>query len=449
MVETILKRKITTKIKLWDEGKKDTALFVEGARQIGKTTVITNYFKAKGNVSFIKIDFSFDKNMFNLFQESKNVAEVIQTLRIYFKDKKFDKNTYIFFDEIQEYCDILNWIKPLIQETDYHFIISGSLLNINQTIKFYPVGFLTRIKMYPLDFEEFLWSQKYDENQIDEIKKQMLRFERINSALFNTMNNLFKQYLCLGGMPKVVCSFCETNSMSNVINIKKNIISDYKNDIFKIRDKKIMLKAVECFETIPAQLAKENKKFKFSLINKNARYERYVYGLNWLSNSSMINFCYNLTNLELPLKGNHKIDNFKIYFVDTGLLISMLNDESIYDSIINEDYLTYKGAIFENFMAQAINSSGCELFYYCSDKINQGKDIEIDFVIAKNKKIFPIEVKSGKTISSSLNYILEKNQKMIGLKFCKNNVGYQNNLYTLPHFYILVLEEILSGLFVD
>lgn len=344
--------------------------------------------------------------------------------------------TLIFLDEIQICPNAITALKFLAQDDRIDVIVSGSTLGMTyKKVKSFPVGYVDRIYMNSLDFEEFLWARGINEDQIEYIKSFYDKKLSVPEAVHDKMMNLFKEFIILGGMPDVINEFLLTNNFNSAKNVQKRIIEDYKSDIVKYATDNDKPKIRACFDSIPAQLAKENKKFKYSLSDKNANKERYFGALEWLNDAGITNFCYNLNNLELPLEGNKDRDSFKVYMADTGLLMAMLEDGS-QTEIMNGNLGIYKGAIYENIIADIFNKSGKKLYYF-----EKNSTLEIDFIIRYNNVITPVEVKSADNTKSKSLYSLMNNYNVTSaIKLSSKNVGVSDSgIISLPLYMSMFL----------
>jgi predicted AAA+ superfamily ATPase len=280
----ILKRKIYEKLAEWKKNKNHKPILIKGARQIGKTKIVEIF--SENYKSFLKLDFREDMEIKEIFEGKISSDSIINRIKLKFPNFNFIKNeTLIFFDEIQLCNNALSSLKYLQENKEIDIVCSGSLLTLSISEKdFYPVGALEHLIMYPLDFEEFLWAKGIDEKQIDELKQKFFSMKRVDEFTNKYFMAYFLEFICVGGMPECVIDFIENNDFLSLNKIQKRLIYDYRNDISKTKTKdeekkNVILKALECFDSIPAQLSKDNKKFKFSLVNKNARSYRYSIGL--------------------------------------------------------------------------------------------------------------------------------------------------------------------------
>lgn len=417
-----MRRKIYNKLVEWklnSNGK--TALLIEGSRRVGKSYIVEEF--AKNNYkSYILIDFAFaSKKVIDLFYEySDNLDMLFMYLQEYYNVKLYERETLFIFDEIQFCPKARSLIKYLVADGKYDYIETGSLISIQKNVKDILIpSEESKLKMYPMDFEEFLWAMGND-TLMDFIKKCYEEKKPLTDLLHRKAMDYFKQYLIVGGMPQVVMEYINTNDFSKVDLVKRNLLYLYRNDIRKHADE-LNLKVEQIFDTIPSQLQKHEKKFNLSAIDENARYREYEGAFYWLEDAGLINVAYNTTEPNIGL--GQRIDNnaLKCYFFDTGLLLALvfnekkIINEEIYKKILFDKLSFNEGMIIENIVAQSLTSSGRKLYFFSKYSDNNSKEVmEIDFLISKNTitskhNIIPIEVKSGDRYTySSLNKLKEK-----------------------------------------
>ncbi len=445
------KRKILNDIKKWEESLiiKKRALVIKGLRQVGKTTIVKEYCKSKYE-SVIYINFMENTSIKKVFDGDLVVNDMVRDLSAALPNSKFiPYKTVIIFDELQECVNARASIKPFMIDGKYDIIATGSLIGLRgynkKKSKGIPTGFEYNLTMYPMDFEEYLWAKGINENVIEEIKNCFLTKKVISESLNNSFLKYFKEYLCVGGMPDAVNTFLHTNDLNQVYDVQRNILEQYKDDFGKhlddeeneIINQKELTKIMEVYESIPNQLSKENKKFQYSCINKGAKAREYRDAITWLEEFGLIKLCNNLSNLELPLEGNKIDDEFKIYVSDTGLFVAML-EKGTTNNILNGDLKIYKGAIFENVIADSFIKLGKKLFYY-----SKSSGLEIDFVTRYSDKVTLIEVKSTNGNSKSLKEILTNKDKYnvdFAIKLIDGNIGNNNNIYTIPLYMAFLID---------
>lgn len=448
----MLERKITKILLDWKNNTiiKKKALVIKGLRQIGKTFIVKQF--AKDNYeNQIYINFKNNDDLKSVFEENLNVDRILIDLSAKMPNiKLIPYKTIIIFDEIQECANARASIKAFVEDGRYDIIATGSLLGIKgynkKKGKGVPTGSEHIIYMYPLDFEEFLWAKGISKDVINYLKECFNNKEQISKAVHESMIRYFKEYICVGGLPEAVNIFLKTGDMNQVYNEQRDILEEYKDDFGKHLDaneneevdKFLLAKIEEVFDSIPSQLAKENKKFQYSKIKIKGRSADYREAIQWLIDAGMVIPCYNLSTLESPLEGN-KIDNvFKLYMRDSGLFVSML-EKGTAGEILSGNLGIYKGAIYENIIADAFAKMDRKLYYFHKDS-----GLEIDFITKYEGNITLIEVKSttGKTKSAS-TILNDKNYNINHcIKFGEYNIGFTNNILNLPYYLVFLFNEI-------
>ena len=441
------RRKIDDYLKKWKEDPSHKPLIVKGARQIGKTESLLHFAKSNYE-NVVYINFALEKKFINILADGYDVGRKIKNITLADPSKKFipDK-TIILFDEIQENPDIATTLKSFKIDAGYDVICSGSMLGINyKKIHSNSVGAKTDYEMHSMDFEEFLWAKGYSQEQIDSILQHMLDNKPFNENESSVFKSLFLDYCVLGGMPEVVKIYIETGTFSGTLDVQEQIRLDYEEDVRKYAEGIDQAKIIRVYRSIPAQLAKKNKKFQFNKVEKNARSREYTGCIEWLKDAGVIVECNCLQFPELPLKGNIEENKYKIYYPDTGLLVSALDEEAQDDLRINKNLGVYKGALYENFVAEAFVKQGLGLFYYKKDN----SSLEEDFFVRTQNDLIPVEVKSGNNQSKSLAELIENrtySDISYGIKLGNFNVGHANDIYTFPYFCAFKLKEYLKEKF--
>ena len=438
-----LRRKIDNFLNEWKKDKNKLPLIVKGARQIGKTDAIENF--AKNNYkSIVEINFTLQKQYKSIFDDGFEVDTIIKNISLINPNFEFIQgDTLIFFDEIQDCINAATSLKSFNIDGRYDVICSGSLMGINYNeIESNSVGNKQDYEMYSMDFEEFLWAKGYKQNQIDNLYNHMKTCTPLSELEFKVMLNNFHEYLIVGGMPAIVRTFIENNNYSGILNMQKQIILDYEEDITKYAHGLDQGKILNVYRKIPVFLGNENKKFQISKIKQGARNREYIGVIEWLNNAGIINISYCLETPSLPLKGNYNPDNYRIYFKDTGLLIGSLDDEVQEDLRNNKNFNTYKGAIYENIVADMLVKSGYSLYFYKNKK----GTLEMDFLLRDKNSLVPIEVKATDGSTISLNNMINGKNKDIkyGIKLCNKNIGFNGKFYTFPYFLTFLLKKYLS-----
>ena len=439
------RRKIDEYLKNWKADPDHKPLIVKGARQIGKTESILHFARAYYE-NVVYINFALEKKFMKILADGYDVGSVIQNISLADPSKKFipDK-TIILFDEIQDNPDVATTLKSFKIDGRYDVICSGSMLGINyKKIHSNSVGAKTDYEMFSMDFEEFLWAKGYSQDQIDSISDHMVKNQPFNANELAVFKKLFLDYCVLGGMPDVVKIYLETGTFSGTLDAQEQIRLDYEEDVRKYAEGLDQTKIISVYRSIPAQLAKENKKFQFNKIAKNARSREYTGCIEWLKDAGVVIECNCLQYPELPLKGNIEESRFKLYYPDTGLLVSSLDEEAQEDLRVNKNLGVYRGALYENFVAEAFVKQGLGLFYYKKEN----STLEEDFFVRTQNDLIPVEVKSNRNRSKSLSSLIKnKNYSDIsyGIKLGDFNVGYANDIYTFPYFCAFKMKEYLKS----
>lgn len=351
-------------------------------------------------------------------------------------------NTILVLDEVQECPDARTALKFFHLDGRYDVIGTGSLLGVRgygKEPKSIPVGYETTIDMSPLDFEEFLWANGISEVVIDSLRKNIRAVTPVPEALHKKMRQLLLQYTVVGGMPDVVQTFVDTKRLDEVLNMQRDIVRSYEDDMIKYANQKDKSHILECFQSIPKQLSKENKKFQYSVVKKGSTASKYAGSLQWIEDAGIISRCYNLSATELPLDGNAQDDVFKVYMRDCGLFISMLEDGTQFD-VLQGNLARYKGAIFENLIADMFTKMGRKLYYF-----HKNSGLEVDFVIRYKGECTLVEVKASSGNTKSTKTILahpEKYHVNSAIKLGDYNVGRSGEILTLPLYMAFLLTEV-------
>ena len=439
----MLRRKIEQKLKEWKDTEDHKPLILKGCRQCGKTFSVLNFAK-RFYEHVVYLNFFENPQYASVFAGSLEVDHISMLLSALMgREAVFEEGkTILVLDEIQECPDARTALKFFKLDGRYDVIGTGSLLGVrgygNKEPKSIPVGYETVIEMTPLDFEEFLWANDISEEIIDMLKICLQDAQPVPAALHQRLRELLLQYCVVGGMPDAVQSFVSTNRMDMVLQIQRDIVRSYEDDMVKYADKKDKALIRECFLSIPKQLAKENKKFQYSVVKKGATASKFAGSLQWIEDAGIISRCYNLSITELPLDGNAETDVFKVYMRDTGLFVAMLEDGTQFD-ILQGNLLAYKGAIFEGLIADIFSKMGRKLYYFHKDS-----GLEVDFVIRWKGKCTLIEVKAVSGNTKSARTILKHSEKYHVdqmIKLGDYNVGSAEQILTLPLYMAFLLNE--------
>lgn len=445
-METIyLKRKIDDFLLKWKADNDRKPLIVKGCRQIGKTESIRHFAKVAGYDSFIEINFVKDEKYKKIIVDGYTASAIIKNISLLDPSKRFiDGKTLIFFDEITEFPDIATSLKFFKEDGRFDVICSGSMLGVNyKKIESNSVGYKTDYEMYSLDFEEFLWAKGYKEDVIEDMLLHMKTFTPFNELEMSVYHGIFLDYVVLGGMPAVVKDYIQKGTFEGSLNTQHQLIADYKEDIRKYAQGVNQTRILNVFNSIASQLAKENKKFQISKVEKNARFRDYRGCAEWLVDAGIVNACYCLNDVELPLSGNCDTDKFKLYFCDTGLLVSLLDEESQEDLRANKNLGVYKGALYENIVSEALVKTGYKLYYYKKENAT----LEEDFFIRSANNLIPVEVKAQGGRSKSLRTLISSDKYSdiaYGFKLSANNIGYSEQIYTFPYFCTFLLKRFMA-----
>lgn len=446
----MLKRKIEDILIKWKNSENHKPLVIKGIRQCGKTFIVQHFAEANYK-SVVYVNFALQPEKATAFIGSKEVDVMMMNLSAIMPEAEFiPHDTCLILDEIQDCPDARTALKSFKIDGRYDVIATGSLLGVkgygeklrkeeNQQIgkDSVPVGYETIVDMYPLDFEEFLWANGIKQGIIDTLKNCLQREIPVPSGIHQAMMQLLYRYVVVGGLPGVVNKFLETKHIGQVGEVFRSIIAEYEDDMVKYADDSDKPHIRECFESIPKQLAKENKKFQYATIKKGARASQYFGCLQWLEDAGIIRRCYNTTITELPLSGNAMEDCFKVYVTDIGLLVAML-DPGTRSDVLHGNLHGYKGAIFENLMADFLCKKGKGLYYF-----HKEFGLELDFLVRHHGECLPLEVKARSGKAKSLSTVLgNPNHYHVAhaMKFGNYNVGRQGAVLTLPLYMGFLLD---------
>lgn len=440
-----LRRKIDQFLSDWHASPDRLPLIVKGPRQVGKTESILRFARATYG-SVVEINFVEEPVYRNIAAEGYRVEDILKNITLIDPTKRFvAHDTLIFLDEVQEYPEIVTALKFFARDGRFDVICSGSMLGINyKRIESNSVGYKVDYEMRSMDFEEFLWARGYGPSQIEEIVQHMVDLKPFNSVEAEVFRTAFLDYCVLGGMPAVVESFVRRGTFEGALGIQKQLVADYREDIQKYAEGLDKARILNVFDHIPAQLAKENKKYQISKVAKGARFKDYRGCIEWLKTAGMAEACYCLGFPELPLRGNYDEDKCKLYFSDSGLLVAMLDDEASEDLRANKNLGVYKGALYESIAADALVRQGFGLYYYK----REDSTLEEDFFVRTADALVPVEVKARDGRAKSLRTLVSSDRYpdiRFGLKFSDGNVGRSDDICTFPHFCLFKLQEFLRS----
>ncbi|MCI8272547.1 MAG: ATP-binding protein [Clostridia bacterium] len=432
-----MERFILEKLIEWKNSLTRKPLILKGARQVGKTYIVKQFGK-ENYEGLAYFNFDHDKDLCNLFENTKDPKRILEQLAFIYGRAIIPGKTLIFFDEIQECPNALNSLKYFQEEAnEYHIICAGSLLGIRLSHTSFPVGKVEFLDMYPMSFSEFLLADNC--SNLVEYMKSIQSIEKISNIFFNMLEEKLKAYFIIGGMPEAVYSWVNEKDMEKVNIIQNNILKAYESDFSKHTQDSEANRISLIWNSIPSQLAKENKKFLYQAIRNGARAREYENALNWLNDANLIYKVYNVNKTDLPLKAYHDLSYFKIYMNDVGLLRRMSNLDG---KIVVEGsrlFEEFKGALTENYVLNALNMVYENVpNYFTFDRH------EIDFVIQTKNKIIPIEVKSNKsTNNASLTKYNGKFKNDISIRLSLNNLSKDGNVLNIPLFLIEYINTFL------
>lgn len=440
----MLKRKIDKYLTDWKNRSDRKPLIIKGARQIGKTRSV-EWFAGQNYASVIEINFIEQKKYREIFNDGFEVDAILKNISLLNPELKFiPGNTIFFFDELQACPNCATSLKFFKLDGRFDVICSGSLMGISYNeIESNSVGYKEDYEMHSMDFEEFLWAKGYNDEFTADLLSHMLDVRPLSELQMDTLMSLFRDYVIIGGMPEVVSTYVRNKNFSGTLDIQRQLLKDYEEDITKYVEGLDKAKVKAVYNHISTFLAKENKRFQITKIARNARNRDYMGCVEWLADAGVVNVCYCLNQPELPLKGNYDPKMYKIYFKDIGLLIASLDEEAQEDLRANKNLGTYKGAIYENIVGDMLVKQGYRLFYYHSDR----PVLEMDFFIRDADSLIPVEVKANDGATASLNRLLNDdkyNDVKYGIKLGYRNIGFNGKFYTFPYFLTFLLRRFVA-----
>ena len=439
---TILKRKINTYLLDWKKNPDRLPLVVKGGRQIGKTTSVL-HFANSAYQNIININFALEPKYKTIFADGYDVESITRNISLINPSLVFTSGqTLIFFDEIQACPQCATSLKSFKIDGRYDVICSGSMMGINyHEIESNSVGYKTDYEMHSMDFEEYLWAEGYTDRVIGGLIDKMLTLQPLSVIEMDVLTQLFRNHIVLGGMPKVVATFVRQKNFSGTLQLQRQLLLDYQEDITKCAIGLDKGRIQSVFNHLAVFLSQENKKFQITKVAHGARTRDYVGVTDWLDAAGIVNICYCLDQVSLPLKGNYNPKSFKLYFKDTGMLIASLDEEAQTDLRANRNFNQYKGAVYENIVADMLVKQGYNLYYYKNEK----STLEMDFFIRDSRHLIPVEVKATDHSTRSLNRLIDDNDKYpdirYGIKLCRNNIGFNGKIYTFPYFLAFLLKR--------
>jgi len=420
-------------------------IILKGARQVGKTEAVRAFAK-RHYENLVEINFSLQPQFKQIVADGYEVSKILKRISVLEPTVRFPEGkTLIFFDEIQDFPDIATSFKSFKTDGRYDVVSSGSMLGVQyKNVSSIPVGFKEDFDMDSMDFEEFLWAIGHQADFLDDIYARLCTLKPLDEDLLSLMDGLFTDYCTVGGMPEIVSGYARRGNFEGVLDAQRQLMLDYRGDVRKYAVGVDQTRILNVLEYVAPQLGKENKKFQISHVAKDARFKDYRGCVEWLRDAGIIRVCPAMAFPELPVKGNVDEKKYKIYLADTGLLIGQLDDECQYDFRANRNLHTYKGGLYENIVAEALAKSGAELVYYK----REDSTLEMDFFLRTAEDLVPIEVKAGSARSKSLATMIKSDHYpdiSWGVKLKKGNVGYENNILTLPQWAAIFLKRLLRN----
>lgn len=387
-----LERRAMKLMESWHNAPNRTALLIDGARQVGKTYLVREFAHTHYQ-HLAEFNFIEDPDLTRMFGKPRKADDILMRMELASDEPMQPGNTLVFLDEIQQCKEVATAIKFLVDDGRYDFILSGSLLGVElEDIRSVPTGYLTEIRMFPLDFEEFCWSQGVSEDVFAMLRDHFERRIPVDEFVHDRLKRLFSQYLVIGGMPAAVASFTDNKSIGDVRTIQENITHEYRRDISQYARREDRLHIRSIYDLIPGELNNPNKRFTFSKIEKNARFRTTAADFDWLAAANMAIPAYNVDEPKRPLKMSMERNLFKLFYSDVGLLTGSFLKSTSLDILDGVEDVNY-GSIYENLVAQELTAHGFDdLYYYNSKKLG-----ELDFLIQdRNDNVIPLEIKSGK-----------------------------------------------------
>lgn len=433
----MLRRKIYDKLLAWknNKGKKD-AILLRGVRQCGKTYIVREFGKREYK-NFIEINFIERPDMQAVFSGNLDVDNMVQQIKLSMPGCQFiPGETLLFLDEIQDVPNARTSLKFWTQDGRFDCIASGSLLGMDYKNEVsIHVGYEQQLIMRTLDFEEFIWALGAEVNLKEMLAPYVDGAKRVPEAMHNSLNKYLQEYMVVGGLPEVVDTYIATKDFYQVHLLQEKILRDYQDDIAKYALNQDKIKAKQCFLSIPRQLSKENHKFQYSVVEKKATARKFTSSLDWLHNAGLIDFAYNVNSPWFPLKAHVKEDQFRVYLCDIGLLVAMYGYQLKIALLSDALEGPAKGGIYESLVADILAKRGEELYYYKKED----STLEIEFILERDCKLVPVEVKARKGSTRSLNELLKMDNIERGYKLTAQNTGVVEKKITLPLYMAAII----------
>jgi len=434
----MLKRKFMDTLIEWKQKKRKECLLVKGARQVGKTFIIREFAK-RNYEHLVELNFVTHPEFKSVFEGNLDMDTIIKKITILDRSKVFEKGkTLLFLDEIQACGDARTALKPIAEDGRFDCIASGSMLGVTyKTTRSIPVGYERQIEMFSLDFEEFLWALGFDDVRIGYIKEYFDKRERVPQSINDAMLEKLREYMVVGGMPEAVNIYIETNNFGLVHDEQEKIIASYMSDITQYLSEPEQVKVESCYRSIPWQLAKENKKFQYSVVEKGSSTRKFENSMDWLQDAGMIKLCNNVSTPFFPPQAYVQAGYFKAYATDIGILNAMYGfgmKAEIYHNTLKGPA---KGGIYENLIADILMKKGMPLYYYKPGESRQ----EIEFLLAEKGEIIPLEVKAGNKRTLSLDEFVERFDPPYALKLIRGNIGTEGKKVTMPLYMAMFIQN--------
>ena len=435
----MLKRKMYQFLLNWKTNKGKECLLIKGARQVGKTFIVKEFGQNEYKC-FVEINFLKTPNLKEVFDGELSADEIYKRMSAHLPGTRFVKgSTLIFLDEIQKCAGARTALKFLAEDGRYDVIASGSLLGLHygqdaddevEEVESIPVGFERQVVMYSMDFEEFLWAYGYGSDTVEYLRSFYEKTEKVPADINEKFESIFREYMVVGGMPEAVQKFVDTKDYNEVQIIQEKILASYDDDIAVHAKGAEKVKIRACYDSLPRQLARENKKFKYSEVEKRGNARRFSDSITWLKDSNLVHVCYNVYEPYLPLIANSKNDEFKLYLNDSGLLLAKYGMQTKLAVLTKKIQGNAKGGIYENVISEMLIKRGYDLHYYRT----QNSSMELEFLIEKNGEVVPVEVKAGNSSTASLNNYTASFHPSVCYKLIDGNIGEADGKITLPHY---------------
>ena len=435
----MLKRKMYQFLLDWKANKGNECLLIKGARQIGKTFIVKEFGNNEYK-SFVEINFLKTPGLKEIFEGDLTADEIYKHMSAHMPGTRFSKDsTLIFLDEIQKCANARTALKFLAEDGRYDIIASGSLLGLHygqdadeevEEVESIPVGFERQVIMYSMDFEEFLWAYGYESDTIEYLRSFYEKREKVPADINEKFESILREYIVVGGMPEAVQKFVDTKDFNEVQIVQEKILASYDDDIALHAKGVEKVKVRACYDSLPRQLARENKKFKYSEVEKRGNARKFGDSITWLKDSNLVHVCYNVHEPYLPLTANSKNDEFKLYLNDSGLLLAKYGMQTKLAVLTKKIQGNAKGGIYENIISEMLIKRGYNLNYYKT----QNSSMELEFVIEKDGEVVPVEVKASNSSTASLNAFIEAFHPSVSYKLIDGNIGVAEGKVTLPHY---------------